>query len=339
MVSQNCFTSSPPKSLNLVAAKRRSPSTPSPSFPMPEGASRVRVSSSPMSVDWVQYSNEASVPPDPHIAPSNNDLPNSALAPKLPLSASRVESDDGLLNFEPDDASTPAPPQQLTGSTIVVPSRNCAQTPEVGDQFPSSCTSSPVILPRRAPYPTIRTPQPDFDPQSQVTVDHDDEEVERMVTAPTPSTMSIASPVGTPQRARLVIKRNFLDDDEEMSDLSSLSSLADEEPEEPTVKLETPNEEGRQESSSYSQRGRSSKAKQTSTSAPSGSRKRKNRSSTGGDQPRKRRKCADTGKPRKRIVWPKKVDSECRVSHQNSFMYRFLRLCLYSLILRPPEFD
>ncbi|KAL0070953.1 hypothetical protein AAF712_002174 [Marasmius tenuissimus] len=298
---------------HLAAAKGYSFSISPPPCLVPEEPSRARsTSSSP--IDGTHGTNDTGALSNDQYATPTNYSPRATPNPGPPSLPSRIGPDDDFLNFEPDDASTPAPPQQLSRPTVttdaVPPSRT--QTPEADDHVPSSRTPSP---PRRVPHLTVQTPCFVFDTQSQVTVDHDDEEVERMITAPTPSLMSIGSPGRTPQKLQLPIDRHFLLDDDEMSELSTLSS---EESEAPESRSETPNPEVKQEPGSSTRRGSARKAKESSTSAPSSTKKRKKRSSAANDQPRKRRKRADAGKPRKKIVWPEKVDSDCRVSCQNS---------------------
>ncbi|KAK1228895.1 hypothetical protein PQX77_008053 [Marasmius sp. AFHP31] len=300
-------TLSPVDRTKDAAAKGYSSPSP-PSCLVPEEPSRARsASSSPILVDGTHDTNDTGTLPNDQFATPTNYSPHPAPNPGSPSLPSPIDPDDDLLNFEPDDASTPAPlqqPSRPTTTTDVIPSSR-TQTPEADDHVPSSRTPSPFC---RVSYPIVQTPGSVFDTQSQVTVDHDDEEVERMINAPTPSMTTIESPERTPQKLQLPIGHNFLDDDE-MSELSSLSS---EESEAPEPRPKTPNTEVKQEPSSFARRGSARKAKESSTSTPSSTKKRKKRSSGANDQPRKRRKRADAGKPRKKIVWPEKVEADCR---------------------------
>ncbi|KAG7089372.1 hypothetical protein E1B28_011062 [Marasmius oreades] len=231
--------------------------------------------------------------------------------PSAPESPGYIDTEDTLFDFEPTAISTPA----RTHSPQSVPQ---AISPAHDDDFVISSSRSPSLYPSLHDPTQSVTPvlQPTLDVRSPEAVvdidDFDEQSVEQMVTASTPSMTNIA----TTREVKIELQKED-SEDIEMSDLSSLSSLetsvGDDYSEDRELSEQLPPKKRRTlaKESSFTKKGRTS-----ATSSPS-KRSSRNMKSLGNNQKslsRKRR--SDVGKPRKkRIKWPQKIVDDSEGSH------------------------
>ncbi|KAL0580777.1 hypothetical protein V5O48_001242 [Marasmius crinis-equi] len=263
--------------------RRTSNSVPPFPFPLSKEPAQVELTPSPILIDEdAQVNDDNGDLSADH--PSPDGLPPPSPNPNLRAFSTFIEPDNDLLKFEPDNASTPAPPQQVSQSTSTTATHFRAPSPTL-DHVPSSRTPSPMVSPHHVA-------------QSRETVDRDDEEVERMITAPTSSMMTIASPAGPSKKRPQVpgpVSANDNDDDDALSDLTDLTSSTEE-------KQDVPKKRRRLNPKEEMMSSPARRSLRQAESAPTSSMSQTSK-------PKKKR---GVGRPRKKIVWPEKVDSSCR---------------------------